>query len=66
MVAMKNNCNFCGLPLRQGTGTLYVKRDGTVLTFCCRKCEMNMTLLKRDPKKIKWTSIYRKAHSKKA
>lgn len=65
MAAMKNNCSFCGSLLNPGTGKMFVKRDGTTLNFCRRKCEMNMILLGRDPKKVKWTAAYQKLKSSK-
>lgn len=60
-----NYCSFCGSLLTTGTGKMFVKRDGTVLSFCSRKCEMNMTKLDRDPKKVRWTAAWQKARSKK-
>lgn len=66
MASLSNNkCSFCGSLLGFGTGKMFVKRDGTVLTFCSRKCEMNVTKLGRDPKKVKWTAAWQKAKSKK-
>ena len=32
-------CSFCGKLIKPGTGILYVKKDGTLLVFCSRKCE---------------------------
>jgi len=49
-------CSFCGKELGEGTGKIYVKKDGTVLFFCSRKCEVNMIKLKRNPRKTKWTA----------
>ncbi len=47
-------CSFCGHNIKQGTGLVYVKVDGTVLSFCSRKC-MSYYMMKRDPRKFKWT-----------
>jgi len=41
-----------------GRGMLYVKRDGTQLWFCSRKCKVSMIDFKRDPRKLKWTVYY--------
>jgi large subunit ribosomal protein L24e len=34
---------------------LYVKRDGSMLWFCSRKCRVYMVEQKKDPRKLKWT-----------
>ena len=39
---------------------MYVKRDGTVYLFCTSKCEKNMIVLKRKPRKVGWTEEYHK------
>ena len=51
-------CSFCDRPVSKGSGTMYAKNDGTVLWFCSAKCRKNMTELKRDPRKFKWTKKY--------
>ena len=51
-------CSFCDRPVAKGTGTMFVKNDGTVLWFCSAKCKKNYMTLKRDPRKFKWTNIY--------
>ncbi len=51
-------CSFCGEQIPQGTGTIYGQRDGTVYTFCSKKCEKNQLVLKRKPQKVKWTQRY--------
>ncbi len=53
-------CSFCGKEIEPGTGKMYVKKDGTVLTFCSSKCEKNMIKLNRKPRKVEWTKDYRK------
>ncbi len=37
---------------------MLAKNDGTVMWFCSSKCRKNMTELKRDPRKFKWTKRY--------
>jgi len=54
------NCSFCGKAIRKGTGTMFVKKDGTTFTFCSSKCEKNLLKLKRNPRKIKWTNEHHK------
>jgi large subunit ribosomal protein L24e len=47
-------CSFCGQEILEGTGKMYVKKDGTVYFFCSSKCEKNRINLKRVPRKVKW------------
>ncbi|ABN69928.1 LSU ribosomal protein L24E [Staphylothermus marinus F1] len=51
-------CSFCGREIEPGTGIMYVKNDGSILWFCSRKCYKNYLLLRRDPRKLKWTLKY--------
>ena len=51
-------CNFCNRPVPKGAGTMLAKNDGTVLWFCSSKCKKNALVLKRDPRKYKWTKKY--------
>jgi large subunit ribosomal protein L24e len=37
---------------------MYAKNDGTVLWSCSSKCKKNLLVLKRDPRKLKWTKKY--------
>ncbi|HDM23295.1 MAG: 50S ribosomal protein L24e [Methanomicrobia archaeon] len=53
-------CSFCGKEIEPGTGVMYVRKDGTVFTFCSSKCERNMIKLKRKSRKVEWTEAYRK------
>ena len=53
-------CNFCGQPIEPGTGTLFIKKDGTQLSFCGSKCRHNLLDLKRQPRYFKWTRAYTK------
>ncbi|CAE6493427.1 MAG: 50S ribosomal protein L24e [Candidatus Nitrosotenuis sp.] len=53
-------CSFCNRPVSKGSGTMFVKNDGTVLWFCSPKCKKNMMVLKRDPRTLKWTKKYQK------
>ena len=57
----KRNCSFCGGAIEPGTGTMYVKKDGTVYHFCCTKCRKNMVNLKRVPRNIRWSKKYQRA-----
>jgi large subunit ribosomal protein L24e len=52
-------CNFCGHEIAQGTGKMYVTKQGKTFYFCSNKCEKNLLVLKRKPRKVKWTDTYR-------
>ncbi len=56
-------CSFCGSEVKKGSGKLFVKDNGTVLTFCSSKCEKNMLKLGRDARKLKWTNHFVKGES---
>jgi len=58
-------CSFCKTAIELGTGTMYVKKDATVLHFCTMKCEKNMLKLKRTPRFMKWTKAFEKGEVKK-
>ncbi|MBM4237732.1 MAG: hypothetical protein FJ151_04525 [Euryarchaeota archaeon] len=62
-------CSFCGEDIEPGTGKMFVKKDGTVYTFCTSKCFKNMIALGRIPRRTLWTMVSardRKALSKAA
>ena len=48
-------CSFCGAEMEPGTGKMYVKKDGTVLSFDTNKCYKNMVELGRIPRRTTWT-----------
>ena len=54
-------CSFCEESIKQGTGKIYVKKEGKILNFCGMKCEKNMIKLERRPALFKWTRASRKA-----
>ena len=49
------NCSFCGDAIEQGTGKMYIKRDGTVFHFCTAKCQANQVELGRINRHVRWT-----------
>ncbi len=51
-------CSFCDRSVPKGSGTMLAKNDGTVLWFCSSKCKKNALVLRRDPRKLKWTKKY--------
>ena len=54
-------CSFCGNAIKPATGLLFVKKEGTALFFCSRKCEKNMVNLGRSPGKTRWTAIFQES-----
>lgn len=50
-------CSFCGKTVPESKGKMVVKLTGQVLYFCKAKCEKNWKM-GRDPKKLKWTTLY--------
>ncbi len=59
-------CSFCGKEIAKGTGWLFAKIDGTILNFDNRKCRMYMLKLKKNPRKLKWTTAFAKGGVKEA
>lgn len=57
-------CTFCGSNIEPSIGITYVKNDGVTMYFCTSKCRKNSLVLKRDPRKYKWTQSYTKPTSK--
>ena len=49
-------CSFCNNTIEKGTGMLYVRKDGSTLSFCSQKCKRNMLHLGREGRLVKWTN----------
>uniref|UniRef100_A0A336LQN0 Large ribosomal subunit protein eL24 n=1 Tax=Culicoides sonorensis TaxID=179676 RepID=A0A336LQN0_CULSO len=56
-------CVFSGYKIYPGMGKTLVKADGKTFTFINKKCERSF-LMKRNPRKVKWTVLYRRKHKK--
>ncbi|MGI0028737.1 MAG: 50S ribosomal protein L24e [Nitrososphaera sp.] len=54
------SCSFCGKHITTGHGVMLVRNDGQVQWTCSSKCKKNLRVLRRDPRKLKWTSRYAK------
>ena len=54
------NCTFCDSEIEQGSGLMFVKKDGTVSYFCSSKCKRNALNLKREGRRQKWTPAAKK------
>ncbi len=59
-----SKCTFCGNPIKEGTGKMFVYATGKVDYFCSRKCEKNLLKLHRKPLETRWTQDYRLEHKK--
>ena len=46
-------CSYCGKMICNGTGKLFVKKDGTLYYLCSSKCQNNMKL-GRLSRKLLW------------
>ena len=58
-MVIKRQCSFCAGEVEPGTGTMFVKRDGTVFYFCSGSCRKQQLHLGRVGHRLKWT----RAHS---
>ncbi|XP_065357826.1 large ribosomal subunit protein eL24 [Calliphora vicina] len=56
-------CSFSGYKIYPGHGKTLVKIDGKSFTFLDKKCERSY-LMKRNPRKVTWTVLYRRKHRK--
>uniref|UniRef100_A0A2L2Z7C2 Large ribosomal subunit protein eL24 n=1 Tax=Parasteatoda tepidariorum TaxID=114398 RepID=A0A2L2Z7C2_PARTP len=56
-------CSFSGLRMYPGHGKNMVKTDGKSFFFLNGKCEASQ-MMKRNPRKITWTVLYRRKHKK--
>ena len=52
-MVQKRTCDYSGQEIEPGTGTMYVRKDGTVLWFADSKCEKNY-LMGREARDLGW------------
>ena len=57
-------CSFCGKPMSDYEGTMFVTNDGKAHFYCSSKCEKNINKLKRVPRKVKWVQTRNKKYGK--
>jgi large subunit ribosomal protein L24e len=58
-MVVKRQCSFCADEIEPGTGSMFVKRDGSVFFFCSSSCRRQQLHLGRVGHRLKWT----RAHS---
>ncbi|KAK3775296.1 hypothetical protein RRG08_030965 [Elysia crispata] len=56
-------CSYSGYKIYPGHGKRMVKADGRTFNFLSHKCERSH-MMKRNPRKINWTVLYRRKHKK--
>jgi large subunit ribosomal protein L24e len=52
------NCFFCGQRISSASGIMLIKNDGSIKWTCSNKLKKNLSKLRRDPRKMKWTNKY--------
>lgn len=57
-MVVKRQCSFCAREIEPGTGTMFVKRDGTVFHFCSSSCRKQQLHLGRVGHRFKWTRAH--------
>ena len=57
-MVVKRQCSFCANEIEPGTGTMFVKRDGTVFHFCSSSCRKQQLHLGRVGHRHKWTRAH--------
>jgi large subunit ribosomal protein L24e len=58
-------CDYCGQDIEPGTGTMFVRTDGSTTYYCSSKCEKNADL-GREPRETEWTAAGREQADRRA
>ena len=57
-MVVKRQCSFCAAEIEPGTGSMFVKRDGSVFHFCSSSCRKQQLHLGRVGHRLKWTRAH--------
>ncbi|KAK0426106.1 hypothetical protein QR680_009537 [Steinernema hermaphroditum] len=57
-------CVYSGYKIHPGHGKRLVRSDGKVQIYLNKKCQRSSWVLKRNPREIRWTVLYRRKHKK--
>ncbi|MGM5479913.1 MAG: 50S ribosomal protein L24e [Nanobdellota archaeon] len=52
------DCDFCGTKIPEGTGKLFIKKDGALFHFCSSKCQKSMMKRKFKARITPWTKEF--------
>ena len=48
-------CDYCGTDIEPGTGTMFVRSNGSTIHYCSSKCEKNANL-GREARDLEWAT----------
>lgn len=57
-MVVHRTCSFCAGEIEPGTGQLFVKRDGSLFSFCSSSCRKQQMHLGRVGHRLRWTHAH--------
>ena len=57
-MVVHRTCSFCAGEIEPGTGQLFVKRDGSLYSFCSSSCRKQQLGLGRVGHRLRWTHAH--------
>ena len=57
-MVVHRTCSFCAGDIEPGTGQLFVKRDGSLYSFCSSSCRKQQMGLGRVGHRLRWTKAH--------